>query len=1113
LYRLDPMGSNALHSAMVSHTTSGTEQDKLMLWHRKLGHSNVRRIIQLFSKDMTADGQELPTRVRPDAHRLHTGEMTASSQEPQPLTRPDAHPLHSGKQGRTTDGQELQLRVRRDAQRLHPLEMMADSHEPQIHRPSAHRLHNFAHRLQQDRHCDSCAICKHHAAITPPSVPAESRAQRPLETIHIDLRGPYTPGVKGELYQLLIIDECTHYAVGSTLLHKSDAFSSFERFATAANNFHHAKGYSIQFIRSDNGGEFIGAEWTPLLIRLGMQRQRTSPYTPHQNGIVERLNRTIAESTRTMLHAAGLPERFWSLACQTAVYVHNRLPNKAIGNTTPYQLWNNRRPSVGNLHTFGCLAYALVHTAGKLDDRARRCTFVGYPLDSSRTYLLWDNQQQKLLRSGHVRFIENIMGFNYKPSSTVGEAAAGEAAAGEELVRRATIASADNASHSSDAALTPAATQSAIPGPEQPINDISPIPAPPLLNRSQQAQLRNLRDTLPAAVNDLAPAVQVTDTMLSSDRPQLRAGTARHHYYGSIHAAALDDMFDSTSEEAEEPGSFQAAIMRSAYRDQWLAAIRSELRSLIKAGTWRYAQKPSTANLVGCRWLFKMKRDKDGNVSKFKARLVAQGFTQVFGVDYAETYAPVARYTSIRLIIALAAHYDWELHQLDVKTAYLNGDLDVPIYMQSPEGLALINESCPADSACLLLKSLYGLKQSGRRWNVKINQSLIQIGFTPLHADRCVYVRRKADVIIIIALYVDDLLIASSRKPEMASIKRMLTQMYEMEDMGEATFILGIDIRRERANRSISIGQSAYVHTLLKRHGMADCNSTSTPMETAAAHDLMAAADSYQASLTLTRDYQSIIGGLMFAATCTRPDIAFAVNRLSRYCANPTEAHYAAAKRVLRYLAGTVNHYLTYIGTAEPHPQLVGYSDADWAQDADDKRRSTSGYVFLMCGAAISWQSKKQSTIALSTTEAELMAITSSMKELLWFRTQLGGLHLDSTQPTTLLVDSQCAIDIANNSKISDRSKHIDVKHFFIREHIEAGTVKLQHIPSAEQAADTLTKPLHRVAFKHCAALIGLHSQLEPKAKRRKVVKQPVRRGEVLENNGAQPAALQSERS
>ena len=672
LYRLDPIHSDTapLHSALICQSKSDTERDTLMLWHRRLGHSNVRRILQLFNKGMTADSHELQIRYRPksDAHRLHHDNQgkTADGHEPQ-IRRPSAHRLHHSNQGvtedglepqirirpdahqlheptgQTADGQELQHRDRLDAQRLHTGVPPADSLEPQTHRPTdahqlhpdAHRLHPSAHQLrytahrlrQHDGHCDSCAVCKHHAATRPPSVPAESRAMRPLETIHIDLRGPHSPGIKQELYQLLIVDECSHYVVGFTLQHKSDALASFERFATAANSFHSAKGYSIQFIRSDNGMEFIGADWTPLLTRLGIQRQRTSPYTPHQNGIVERLNRTIAESTRTMLHAAGLPARFWPLACQAAVYVHNRLPNKATGDATPYQLWHGKRPSIGHLRAFGCLAYGLVHNPGKLEDKATRCTFVGYPLDSSRTYLLWDNQQQKLHRSGHVRFIENINGWNYnpRPAVTVGEAAAGEAAAGEEQVRQAATMPTGTSARQADAAPTPAA-QPALSLPPQPVvSDTSAAgpdddqPAPLQLNRSQQAQLRRLRDTLLPAINDAAPAAQVTHTLLHADRPQLRAGPGRHHYYGSVHAAqlaALDDI------DSEEPRSFRAA-MQSVHRSQWLDAIRSELRSLIKAGTWRYAHKPNASNLVGCRWLFKVKKDKDGNVSKFKARLVA----------------------------------------------------------------------------------------------------------------------------------------------------------------------------------------------------------------------------------------------------------------------------------------------------------------------------------------------------------------------------------------------------------------------------------------------------------------------------------------------------------
>ena len=609
--------------------------------------------------------------------------------------------------------------------------------------------------------------------------------------------------------------------------------------------------------------------------------------------------------------------------------------------------------------------------------------------------------------------------------------------------------------------------------------------------------MRQLRDNLVPAAHDRAPAVAVTDAMLQSGRRQLRGGPSQQHFYGSVHIT------QQPPQMVDDDSLTYSQVTSSPDRDKWLTAIRNELNSLIKARTWRYVQMPSAANLVGCKWIFKIKRDKNGNTTKYKARLVARGFTQVYGIDYAETYAPVARYSSIRLIIALAAHYNWELHQMDVKTAYLNGELDVPIYMQAPEGLELIDQTCPPQHVCLLIKSLYGLKQSGRRWHSNINHSLITHGFTPLHADRCVYVRRKGDCIDIIALYVDDLLIASSRTSELLAIKRRLTQQYEMEDMGEATFILGIDIRRDRANRTISIGQSAYINTLLARHGMTDCNPSTTPMEAGILHELVAAVDGYEASAVLNA--QLPVDDWWTDVRCHLHSTRHRV-RSQPPVTLLLESNRPPFRRCQAHTALPEGHsQLTASPTpAQPSvtPQLVGYCDADWAQDKDCKRKSTSGYVFVLCGGAISWQSKKQSTIALSSTEAELMSITSSTKELLWFRHHLRGLGLSHTQPTTLLVDSQCALDIANNSKISDRSKHIEVQHFFIRDHIEANTVKVQHTSSATQAADTLTKPLLRVAFKRCADMLGL-SERQDQAKEQKVIKRPVRRGEVLEHNGA----------
>ena len=350
---------------------------------------------------------------------------------------------------------------------------------------------------------------------------------------------------------------------------------------------------------------------------------------------------------------------------------------------------------------------------------------------------------------------------------------------------------------------------------------------------------------------------------------------------------------------------------------------------------------------------------------------------------------------------------------------------------------------------------------------------------------------------------VDDLLIASSKISEMVTVKRRLTQQYDMEDMGEATFILGIDIRRERATRSISISQSAYLNTLLKRHGMADCNATSTPMEATAAHELMSAADGYEASPSLTRDYQSIIGGLMFAAICTRPDIAFAVNRISRYCSNPTDAHCAAVKRILRYLKGTIDSRITYTGSTELHPLLIGYCDADWAQDKDCKRKSTTGYVFVVCGGAVSWQSKKQSTTALSSTGSRADGHHVIHQ----------GAAVVPTPPRRHRTDSHSADHAASRQSVCDRhcqqqphqrpqQAHRRCSTSSVREHIEANAMKLQHVSSGRQVADTLTKPLPRVAFKRCADMLGL-SQPERNAKVQRRCTQHERRGEVLERNGA----------
>lgn len=374
--------------------------------------------------------------------------------------------------------------------------------------------------------------------------------------------------------------------------------------------------------------------------------------------------------------------------------------------------------------------------------------------------------------------------------------------------------------------------------------------------------------------------------------------------------------------------------------------------------------------------MLKIKRGADGQIIKYKIRIVAKGYSQTYGIDYDETYAPVVRYSSLRMLLALAAHYDLELHHMDVKSAYLNGDLVEEIYMEQPEGAPIIEGK--EDWVCRLHKSLYGLKQAGRTWHTKIDEAFQRRELVPLASDPCVYVRRTGKSLVIIALYVDDLVLTASSSTELQTPKADLTTEFDMEDLGEATFVLGIEIVRDRASRTITITQTAYIKAILDRHIIGGRHKHHIPMETSARH--VKAADGQQATTQSIRAYQTAVGSIMFAMLCTRPDIAFAVAILSKFAQNPTPVHEAGVNRVLRYLNGTSGLGITYTGTipASEEPQLTGYCDSDWAADRDD-RKSVTGYAFLLCGGAISWSSKKQKTPTLSTSHS---ATTSSATTL-----------------------------------------------------------------------------------------------------------------------------------
>jgi hypothetical protein len=488
-----------------------------------------------------------------------------------------------------------------------------------------------------------------------------------------------------------------------------------------------------------------------------------------------------------------------------------------------------------------------------------------------------------------------------------------------------------------------------------------------------------------------------------------------------------------------------------------------EIGAMHKNDTWELVDLPPGRRAVKSKWVYKLKAD-----GRYRARLVAKGFTQIPGIDYDETFSPVARFESLRMLLALAALEDWHIHQMDVKSAFLNGVLEEEIYMEQPPGFITVGSE---SKVCRLKKSIYGLKQAPRAWNSTFHEALTEQGLKRTYADAGIYVRPQHGGMgsLILILYVDDVTILGSSLEEVDALKAALSNRFEMTDMGEIESYLGIRIHRDRPNKRIEIDQSRYLRGVLARFGMSDANPNPTPLPSGA--DVHLVKFDEQASVAETKLYQSIIGSLLYIQIGTRPDISFAVSRLAQYASNPSPQHLRLAKYVLAYLKGTENTKLVYDGVEGDG--LYGYSDSSLADQTDDYH-STSGYVYILAGGAISWSARKQRTIAQNTTEAEYMAMSEAANQAAWYHSYLEELGYSVKDPIPMHCDNKGAVDLALNPVTGRRSKHIPIRHHVIREYIEKGVITLIRTPTLEMVADGFTKSLPRTSLVKHAVDMGL---------------------------------------
>ena len=823
--------------------------------------------------------------------------------------------------------------------------------------------------------CEGCVEGKMHRKPFKPV--GEIRSTRRLQLVHSDVCGPMqTESIGGRKYFVTFIDDYSRCCAVYFMRNKSEVLEKFKEFEAVTTN---QQSQRIGTLRSDNGSEYISKTFEEYLKEKGIHHELTVPNSPEQNGVAERMNRTLVEMARSMIAHARLSNSYWAEAIATAAYIRNRVPTSA------------RKPDISNLKVFGCMAYAHIpdNERRKLDKKAIKCRLVGY-CKKSKGYRLYDEKSKKI-------FIRRDVIFN-------------ETDFGQGGIRNDKYyVNLEEITH--------------------PTEDENPQEKPRRSERQRRAPVRYGFEEY---------ADRVTEEV--------------HHV--AYHVC-----------EISEPKTIKEALSGD-HAKEWKEAADSEYKSLLENETWELVELPPSKRPVKCKWVFKVKHKSDGTVERFKARLVAKGYTQKYGIDYDETFSPVVRFTSIRLLLAYAVQNDMLIHQMDVVTAFLNGELEEEIYMEQPDAYI---EPGKEHLVCRLKKSLYGLKQAPRCWNKAFREYLISIGFQQSEADPCVYIQAKDDAITIIAVYVDDLILITKTKEEMEQVKDSLKIKFKMKDMGKLHYCLGVSIEQDDEQKCLWIHQKQYILNMLAKHGMTDAKTVSTPSDTSVK---LEKDDGVSKDVDGTK-YQSLVGSLLYAAIATRPDIAHAVGVVSKFNARPSEAHLTAAKRILRYLKGTSNLALKYKKSDEEIP--IGYSDADWAGDMDD-RHSTSGNLFLMSGGAVSWMSKKQATVALSTAEAEYVALSSAAQEAVWIQKLLSDLGTPPDKPMTMMEDNQGAIAIAKNPVAHARTKHIDIRHHYVRELVQKRLIELCYCQTDDMVADVLTKPLTRARFEKLRLLMGIDS-------------------------------------
>jgi transposase InsO family protein len=809
--------------------------------------------------------------------------------------------------------------------------------------------------FEKDRVCSACQAGKQVGAHHPHK--NIMTIDRPLELLHMDLFVPIAYiSIGGSKYRLIIVDDYSRFTWVFFLQEKSQTQETLKGFLRRAQNKFDLR---IKKIRSDNGTEFKNSQIESFLEEEGIKHEFSSLYTPQQNGVVERKNKTLLDMARTMLDEYKTSDRFWPEAINTACYSINRLYLHRILKKTSYELLTSKKPNVSYFRVFGSKCFILIKRGrkSKFTLKAVEGFLLGYD-SNTRAYRVFNQSTGLVEVSCDIVFDET----NGSQVELVDLDELDDEEAPCVALRNMSIGDvcpkefeeppqAQDQPSSSNQASPPTKDEEQAQG-----ND----------EENQEAKPPQEEDNGQGGDDNQDKEDDHDEQGQRPPHPRVHQAIQRDHPVNSI----LGDIHKGETTRSRvahlcEHYSFVSSIepyrIEDALRDSdRVLAMQEELNNFTRNEVWYLVPRPNQ-NVVGTKWVFRNKQDKHGVVIRNKARLVAKGYSQVEGLDFGETYAPVARLESIHILLAYATYHGFKLYQMDMKSAFQNGPIKEEVYVEQPPDF---EDSEYPDYVYKLSKALYGLRQAPRAWYECLRDFLITNGFKVGKADPTLFTKIVANDLFVCQIYVDDIIFGSTNKSTCEEFSRIMIQKFEMSMMGEFKYFLGFQVKQLQEGTFIS--QTKYIQDILNKLGMKHAKPIKTPMGTNGHLDLDTGGESVDQKV-----YRSMIGSLLYLCA-SRPDIMLLVCMCARFQADPKEVHLRAVKRIMRYLVDTPKFGLWYPRGSTF--DLIGYSDADWVW-CKIARKSTSGTCQFLGRSLVSWASKKQNSIALSTAEVEYIAV------------------------------------------------------------------------------------------------------------------------------------------